>query len=251
MFVWTYLRHSQVFPAEPTGGIVMKSFKRLLAASAATIAVATMPSAASAAVLVYHATNYEAGPGKHGLWTNTYNTGADRFYAFQSDMIFTVDTDTGTATMTGTAINPSDAVAEINLSFDGFLESTFGSSFAYKQESGGAYNAEFDTLDVDFFTAASGSITIDGEQLDLRANPFASNYAFQYGTGANAKNGAFGGSSWLRLEDQNGHDLAHWDINFNLTAVPEPATWAMMIIGFGAVGGSLRRKKSQKTLSFA
>ena len=28
------------------------------------------------------------------------------------------------------------------------------------------------------------------------------------------------------------------------TAVPEPATWALMIAGFGVVGGSLRRRRS-------
>jgi hypothetical protein len=28
----------------------------------------------------------------------------------------------------------------------------------------------------------------------------------------------------------------------NLTAVPEPATWAMMIMGFGLVGGVMRRR---------
>ena len=26
-------------------------------------------------------------------------------------------------------------------------------------------------------------------------------------------------------------------------AVPEPSTWAMLILGFGAVGGALRRRK--------
>ena len=36
-------------------------------------------------------------------------------------------------------------------------------------------------------------------------------------------------------------------------AVPEPATWAMMLIGFGAVGAAMRRRKSQPrvTVSFA
>lgn len=29
-----------------------------------------------------------------------------------------------------------------------------------------------------------------------------------------------------------------------LTAVPEPATWAMMVLGFGAVGGALRRRRT-------
>ncbi|MFD1787914.1 choice-of-anchor C family protein [Sphingomonas floccifaciens] len=31
----------------------------------------------------------------------------------------------------------------------------------------------------------------------------------------------------------------------SVTAVPEPATWAMMLIGFGAVGASMRRKRVQ------
>ena len=33
--------------------------------------------------------------------------------------------------------------------------------------------------------------------------------------------------------------------NINLTAVPEPATWAMMFLGFGAIGWQLRRRRTQ------
>jgi hypothetical protein len=33
-----------------------------------------------------------------------------------------------------------------------------------------------------------------------------------------------------------------FDYRFTLTAVPEPTTWAMMIIGFGLAGGALRRR---------
>eukprot|EP01041_Mallomonas_annulata_P019365 gene19365-38671_t len=32
--------------------------------------------------------------------------------------------------------------------------------------------------------------------------------------------------------------------NIRLTAVPEPATWAMMILGFGGVGAALRRRRA-------
>lgn len=32
-------------------------------------------------------------------------------------------------------------------------------------------------------------------------------------------------------------------------SVPEPATWAMMIVGFGLVGGAMRRRKT--TVAFA
>ncbi|RYF19609.1 MAG: PEP-CTERM sorting domain-containing protein [Oxalobacteraceae bacterium] len=39
---------------------------------------------------------------------------------------------------------------------------------------------------------------------------------------------------------------------FNLTgAVPEPASWAMMICGFGMVGGAMRRRKSKVTTKVA
>ncbi len=34
-------------------------------------------------------------------------------------------------------------------------------------------------------------------------------------------------------------------------AVPEPATWAMMIGGFGLVGGAMRRRKVRTTISYA
>ncbi len=32
--------------------------------------------------------------------------------------------------------------------------------------------------------------------------------------------------------------------NLNISAVPEPATWAMMLIGFGAIGLQLRRRRT-------
>lgn len=37
----------------------------------------------------------------------------------------------------------------------------------------------------------------------------------------------------------------------NLSAVPEPATWAMMLMGFGMVGFALRRRAVRTTVSYA
>ncbi len=58
-------------------------------------------------------------------------------------------------------------------------------------------------------------------------------------------------------------DLSRFDDAGNLTfagnltiadlaaAVPEPATWALMILGFGAVGAALRRRRVTTRISFA
>ncbi|SIO08964.1 PEP-CTERM protein-sorting domain-containing protein [Parasphingorhabdus marina DSM 22363] len=39
--------------------------------------------------------------------------------------------------------------------------------------------------------------------------------------------------------------------NFGMGAVPEPATWAFMIFGFGAVGAAMRRRKQNVKVSYA
>jgi hypothetical protein len=40
---------------------------------------------------------------------------------------------------------------------------------------------------------------------------------------------------------------------FNLTAsgVPEPASWALMLLGFGIAGAAMRRQRQRATLQFA
>jgi hypothetical protein len=44
---------------------------------------------------------------------------------------------------------------------------------------------------------------------------------------------------------------AAFEIDDLASAVPEPATWGMMILGFGIVGSQLRRRRSTKTLATA
>lgn len=39
--------------------------------------------------------------------------------------------------------------------------------------------------------------------------------------------------------------------NVNVNAVPEPATWAMMLLGFGAMGASLRYRRRSVRVAFA
>jgi hypothetical protein len=34
-------------------------------------------------------------------------------------------------------------------------------------------------------------------------------------------------------------------------AVPEPATWAMLLLGFGAIGATIRRREAKVAVSYA
>lgn len=61
----------------------------------------------------------------------------------------------------------------------------------------------------------------------------------------------FSGAAW----DTGTLELFYWDsnrrdnfgdISFEVNAVPEPATWAFMIFGFGAIGSAMRRRKTTR-----
>ncbi|MGZ3271868.1 MAG: PEPxxWA-CTERM sorting domain-containing protein, partial [Croceibacterium sp.] len=43
------------------------------------------------------------------------------------------------------------------------------------------------------------------------------------------------------------HDFQ--DLGVKVTAIPEPATWAMMLLGIGCVGGVLRSQRRRQALS--
>ncbi|RYG80508.1 MAG: PEP-CTERM sorting domain-containing protein [Alphaproteobacteria bacterium] len=66
---------------------------------------------------------------------------------------------------------------------------------------------------------------------------------------------ALSNSSIIRFTDFAGNDSTNQDIavdNVSVSgAVPEPATWAMMTLGFGAVGFAMRRKKVSTRIRFA
>ncbi|QJU56619.1 PEP-CTERM sorting domain-containing protein [Sphingomonas sp. AP4-R1] len=65
---------------------------------------------------------------------------------------------------------------------------------------------------------------------------------------ANVNNGTWIADPSLSLavlKDSNNQTQLVWGATADrvMGAVPEPATWAMMLVGFGAIGGTLRRKK--------
>jgi|JI81BgreenRNA_FD_contig_61_2566691_length_1144_multi_8_in_0_out_0_1 hypothetical protein len=64
-------------------------------------------------------------------------------------------------------------------------------------------------------------------------------------TGTQAGGSYFANSLFLGFDDQPlNFDDNHDDIIIKVTAVPEPASWAMLIAGFGLVGAASRRRRT-------
>lgn len=202
---------------------------------------------AQAEILNYDVSDATSNSCSHGLWTNTLGSGCDRLYSFEDGTTFSVDTEAGTGTFSGTAINGSGTVATLDLTLSGLLDTLDGSGFDYKG-GGGAY----DPANQDYFTSALGTIDIGGATYTLNpSDPFAGNTVFQFGTGANDKTGDFGGSSWVNMLDPNNNPLAHWDLNFDLSYVPTqvPAPAGLALFGFGLAGAWGARRLRRKRLA--
>jgi hypothetical protein len=64
-----------------------------------------------------------------------------------------------------------------------------------------------------------------------------------FAVGPNLSNGFQGTGSFGNRTNQWAFDILNVNGATQVGAVPEPGTWALMLIGFGAVGASLRRRR--------
>jgi len=224
----------------------MKYFKNL-----AILLSLALSLSANAAIITYEVSDANNNNGDaigHGLYTFGKNETGSAKYSIQTNTFFTINTDTLTATLIGTAKNLQGRTATIDLAFSGFVETN-----NYKKENGKIYNPGvhdiLNTLaaegngDIDFFETISGSISIDsfidGTRLfDISTctdcGGTTDPYGLQFGDGANAKSATdFGGSAWIGVGPTH-NKSSHWDLNLsfsNPVTVPEPSTPALLAIG--------------------
>ncbi|UTP38051.1 PEPxxWA-CTERM sorting domain-containing protein [Phenylobacterium sp. LH3H17] len=103
------------------------------------------------------------------------------------------------------------------------------------------------------------------DTLTTKISPDADGFTYDFDTPLNGttyigihkgKGGSFAGTAFFKLTANN-LDTFKLDLNGGSSAVlyqtggvvPEPATWAMMIIGFGAAGSMLRSNRRKMALA--
>lgn len=93
----------------------------------------------------------------------------------------------------------------------------------------------------------NGNFTFDDQALTPVSALGAAGGVFQSQDLLSAFNGMSAAGLWtLTVIDDAGADvgsLRGWELSLGGSAVPEPATWAMMIIGFGAAGSMVRASR--------
>ena len=124
----------------------------------------------------------------------------------------------------------------------GFADGSAAFAFNNPTNSFGFYTTGVQSVFTSVFTVAFNDGTGHTMNIPINVNGGASYYSF-------TDTQAF---SSVTISDLTGNDA--WGIsdvsyNFASSAVPEPATWALFIVGFGAMGGMLRAARRKALLA--
>lgn len=95
-----------------------------------------------------------------------------------------------------------------------------------------------------YYYFTTGPTFLDGSGVRFNAGP-ATNIAFFHQDGVAADRYRINGNGTVSAFGPATSSL------ITVTAVPEPATWAMMLVGFGLVGGAARYRRRRMATSFA
>ena len=140
----------------------------------------------------------------------------------------------------GNLTNPFDEILEFTTTVGGTISILANTTATFV---GGPNDTDFSAITFLGPLPGAGSVNVPATSFSTDLNEYRqlSNTLINAGTfrlrlqgTPGTQNGAFGGS-----------------VAFVAGAVPEPATWLMMLLGFGAIGYSMRSKKPARRVQFA
>ena len=139
--------------------------------------------------------------------------------------------------LNGTADGTNDPQATITQTLAGLMVGQiYRVTFQYVGNGGGAYSATVGTGTQLFTGRGPSANNVNGQFSSTAGVNSYTSYVANFIAGST--------SQTLSFASGNGGNGGIFLDNVSVTAVPEAATWAMMIIGFGAVGGALRRRRA-------
>ena len=120
-----------------------------------------------------------------------------------------------------------------------------------------AQNSGVSGLSIEGAQSGQGVVYLNGGQLNNTITSWQSFFSsnvyitgFSFGAGSGYGSGYVGFLDNVRINKATAADSVI--VNFETAAaVPEPATWAMMMLGFGAMGAMLRRRRTVTRVRYA
>jgi hypothetical protein len=200
--------------------------KNVLIASMLLASAAVVP-AASAEVLTFDALTTTYGDG-FPLGPNM--TGNSQFMSYvESGYVLTLNTTNAPDYFVGAHIGDGTGVAQTYNWHDG-ADNAPGAFVTLTKADGGSFNLN------SFDYASDGGLTVA---------------SFNFAAGSGTFMAGLNNVTSVSFYGPSNNQLDNINVTGGAGAVPEPATWAMMIGGMGAVGGAMRRRRVSTKVSFA
>jgi hypothetical protein len=247
-----------------------RGFVRALSASVVACGLLALPVAASASVTIadnyFGGANYYNDPGDV-IGSSTFDTLSATFERLGSSLRVTINTNFAGAPETGNSLGTGYGALFLTPGVNAWTPTGPGPGYHTDTYQAGdwayAVTMPFNP-GLGNFTGASGLYATNTGVIGMSnvggnysGSNFRNNQAVEFFPGAGpvaAANWTVGaGKVTFDIHDNGllGNDFAFsWamtcanDVIQGQVAVPEPATWALMILGFGSVGTALRRRKA-------
>lgn len=226
--------------------------KSLTGAFAGVALAAFSVTGAQAASVVVDGYKLEEGSfgGQNGVHSNSSQTGSTvNAYVNQDNSAVTFSTTTGVISVNGSGeatVNGDPLLEDLTVSFaKAWDQVTFNLQAAKPKDGGGDSDFTLLVNGLALFSstpnvgdlACTFCIVDGGEGKYVISGPNITSLAFTFDPG-------IGGAKQFRVEDLQGGPGGH-------SPVPEPATWAMMILGFGAAGAAVRASRKRQFLALS